>query len=105
MRWLGGVPVDRGASHGLVGETAAAMARAPQSVVAIAPQGTRRPVPRFKSGFLHIARGARVPVVLVALDYAERCVRFGPTLTPGEDIDADLRRVEAHFANVKGKKS
>ncbi len=105
MRWLGGVPVDRSAHHGLVGETVAAMDRAPQSVVAIAPQGTRRPVRRFKSGFLQIARGARVPVVLVSFDYAERCVRFGPTFMPGDDVDAELRRVEAFFANVKGKKS
>jgi 1-acyl-sn-glycerol-3-phosphate acyltransferase len=104
MRWLGGVPVDRSAPHGLVGETVAAMDRVPESVVAIAPQGTRTPVKRFKSGFLHIAKGARVPVVLVSLDYAGRCVRFGPTFTPGEDVDADLRRVEAHFASVRGKK-
>ena len=105
MRWLGGVPVDRSASHGLVGETVAAMDRLPESVVAIAPQGTRSPVRRFKSGFLHIAKGARVPVVLASLDYAARCVRFGPMFTPGDDVDADLRRVEAFFANVRGKKS
>ena len=105
MRWLGGVPVDRSASHGLVGQTVAAMDRLPESVVAIAPQGTRSPVRRFKSGFLHIAKGARVPVVLASLDYAARCVRFGPVFTPGEDVDADLRHVEALFANVKGKKS
>lgn len=104
MRWLGGVPVDRGASHGVVGDTVCAMDRAPQSVVAIAPQGTRSPVARFRSGFLHIARGARVPVVLVALDYGARCVRFGPMFTPGEDVDRDLARVEAFFANVKGRK-
>ncbi|MEP7068611.1 MAG: lysophospholipid acyltransferase family protein [Usitatibacter sp.] len=105
MRWLGGVPVDRSAPHGLVGQTVAAMDRAPASVVAIAPQGTRRRVSRFKSGFLRIARGARVPVVLVSLDYAARCVRFGPMFMPGDDVDADLRRVEAFFANVKGKKN
>jgi 1-acyl-sn-glycerol-3-phosphate acyltransferase len=104
MRWLGGVPVDRRASHGVVGDTVSAMDRAPQSVVAIAPQGTRSPAARFRSGFLHIARGARVPVVLVSLDYGARCVRFGPTFTPGEDVDRDLQRVEAFFANVQGRK-
>ena len=104
MRWLGGVPVDRSASHGLVGDTVSAMGSAPQSVVAIAPQGTRSPVARFRSGFLHIARGARVPVVLVSLDYGARCVRFGPMLTPGDDVDADLARVEEFFANVQGRR-
>jgi len=104
MRWMGGVPVDRSAPHGAVGETIDALARVEQRVVAIAPQGTRKPVPRFKSGFLHIARGANVPVVLASLDYAARCVRLGPTFVPGEDIDAELRRVEAFFANVRGRR-
>ena len=105
LRWMGGVPVDRSAPHGIVGETVAAIARAGQSVVAIAPQGTRKRGARFKSGFLHIAHGAHVPVVLASLDYAARCVRFGPRFTPGDDFDAELARVEAFFANVKGKNS
>ncbi len=103
MRWLGGVPVDRSASHGLVGDTVHAMEGAPASVVAIAPQGTRSPVRRFKSGFLHIARGAQVPVVLVSLDYAAHCVRFGPTFMPGADVDAELERAQRFFATVKGR--
>jgi 1-acyl-sn-glycerol-3-phosphate acyltransferase len=103
MRWLGGVPVDRGASHGVVSDTVGAIGGAAQSVVAIAPQGTRARGARFRSGFLHIARGARVPVVLVTLDYAARCVRFGPAFEPGDDVDADLRRVVDFFANVRGK--
>ena len=105
LRWMGGVPVDRSAPHGVVGETIAAINGAEKRVIAIAPQGTRKPVPRFKSGFLHIARGAGVPVLCASLDYAARCVRFGPMFTPGADVDADLARVEALFATVKGKNS
>ena len=105
MRWLGGVPVDRTSSHGVVSDTVGAIDGAAQSVVAIAPQGTRARGARFKSGFLHIAKGARVPVVLATLDYAARCVRFGPMFEPGDDVDADLRRVVDFFANVRGKNS
>jgi 1-acyl-sn-glycerol-3-phosphate acyltransferase len=105
MRWMGGVPVDRSAAHGVVGETIAAIGRVEQRVIAIAPQGTRTRGARFKSGFLHIARGARVPVVLASLDYAARCVRLGPMFTPGADVEADLARVETFFASVKGRKT
>lgn len=103
IRWMGGVPVDRSAPHGVVGETVDAIASVPQRVVAIAPEGTRKRVARFKSGFLHIARGAHVPVVLASLDYAQRCVRLGPMFMPGEDVEAERARVEAFFANVRGK--
>jgi 1-acyl-sn-glycerol-3-phosphate acyltransferase len=75
-----------------------------QRLLAIAPQGTRRRGARFKSGFLRIARGARVPVVLAALDYGTRSVRFGPTFMPGEDIEAERARAEAYFAPIRGKR-
>ena len=104
MRWMGGIPVDRASPHGVVGETVAAFARAERCVLAIAPQGTRKPVERFRTGFLHIARGARVPVLLAALDYGARRIRLGPLIQPGDDVEADRMRVEAHFAPVRGRK-
>jgi 1-acyl-sn-glycerol-3-phosphate acyltransferase len=103
MRWMGGIPVDRSSSHGVVGDSIAAFSRMDRRILAIAPEGTRRKVPQFKSGFLQIARGAHVPVLLASLDYAAKCVRFGPTFEPGEDVEADRLRTEAFFAPVRGK--
>jgi 1-acyl-sn-glycerol-3-phosphate acyltransferase len=105
MRWMGGIPVDRTAPHGVVGESIAAFSRTERRILAIAPEGTRSRVGQFRSGFLQIARGARVPVVLAALDYAAKVVRLGPTFEPGEDVEADRRRTEAFFAPVRGKRS
>jgi len=104
MRWMGGIPVDRASPHGVVGDSIAAFSLMDRRILAIAPEGTRRQVAHFKSGFLQIARGARVPVVLASLDYAAKCVRFGPCFAPGEDIEADRRRTEAFFATVRGKR-
>ena len=44
-----------------------------------------------------------MPVVLVALDYSTRTIRIGPVIEVGEDIEAERRRVEAHFAKVPGR--
>lgn len=104
MRWMGGIPVDRSKPHGIVGEAVAAFARVEQRILAIAPEGTRRKGAQFRSGFLHIARGANVPVVLAALDYRARCVRLGPSFDPGDDIEAERQRVIAHFSRVEGKR-
>jgi 1-acyl-sn-glycerol-3-phosphate acyltransferase len=105
MRWMGGIPVDRSSAHGAVGDAVRAFERVVQRVLAIAPEGTRRRVERFKSGFLHIARGARVPVLLATLDWRERCVRLGPLFTPGDDLEGELQRVEAFYAPVRGKRA
>ena len=104
MRWMGGIPVDRASPHGVVDQSIDAFTRMERRILAIAPEGTRRRVAQFKSGFLQIARGARVPVVLASLDYAAKCVRFGSTFEPGEDIEADRRRTEAYFATVRGRR-
>lgn len=103
LRWMGGIPVDRRAAHGVVGEAVAAFRAPGARILVIAPEGTRRKVERYKTGFLHIARGAGVPVLLVGLDYAARCVRIGPVLQVGEDIEAERARVEAHFARIPGR--
>lgn len=105
LRWMGGIPVDRASPHGVVDECVRAFAASDRRVLAIAPQGTRKGPGRFRSGFLHIARGAGVPVLLAALDYGARCVRLGPMLQPGADVDADLARIEAHFAPVRGRRA
>ncbi len=104
LRWMGGIPVDRSSAQGLVAQSVRAFGEADRLILVIAPEGTRKPVPRFKAGFLHIAREAGVPVLLVALDYGARCVRMGPMVAPGPDVEADRLRIEAHFASVRGKR-
>jgi 1-acyl-sn-glycerol-3-phosphate acyltransferase len=105
IRWMGGVPVDRSSAHGVVAEAVHGFSREPGLILALAPQGTRNPSARFRSGFLHIARGAGVPVMLAALDWGEHCVRLGPTFAPGADIGQELARAEMFFATVRGRRS
>src|SRR5258706_3681650 len=78
LRWMGGVPVDRSSSHGLVGEAVRGFESVDPRVPAIAPEGTRRSVEGFRSGVVHIARGARAPVLIASLDHPAGCLRFGP---------------------------
>jgi 1-acyl-sn-glycerol-3-phosphate acyltransferase len=98
LRWLGGVAVDRSAAGGVV-ERAAAVLAPPHSVfLAIAPEGTRRKVEHWKSGFWRIARAAQVPIVPVAFDYRTRAVVFlGEPFLPTDDYAADLAALQRRF--------
>ena len=104
MRWMGGIPVDRSGAHGVVGDSVRAFEGSQRLVLALAPEGTRKGAARFHTGFLHIAREAGVPVLLTSLDYAVRRVRLGPLFEPTADSEADRRRIEAHFAAVRGRR-
>lgn len=102
FRWLGGIPVDRRASHGFVQQMVRAFEQRPQFLLAMAPEGTRKAVERFKTGFYHIAVGAEVPIVLVTIDNARKAVHVGPHVTPTGDLTADMDRVLALYAERLG---
>lgn len=96
MRWLGGVPVDRNAAAGFVGEAARAVREADGMVLVIAPEGTRKRAP-WKSGFYRIALAAGVPIVLCGFDYSRRVIFFGPLFTPTGDYERDLAEIRSHY--------
>ena len=103
LRWMGGIPVDRRSAHGVVGDAVDAFGAVDRLMLAITPEGTRSRVAHFKSGFLHIARGARVPLLLASFDWGARCVRLGPPFEFRSDVTADLEAIERYYAKVQGK--
>ena len=103
LRALGGIPVDRSRPGGLVTQAVEAFARREAFVLGVTPEGTRSRAPRWKTGFHHIAVTVGVPVVLVALDYGNKRIGPGPTLTLSGDLPADLARIADFFRDVRGK--
>ncbi len=104
MKWLGGVPVERGEKkEGIVAQTVAAFKRYEQFVIAIMPEGTRSKVGEWKTGFYHIAQGADVPIVPVRFDYGRKVMGIGPPLDMTGDVTADMALIREAFAGVKGK--
>ena len=102
FRWLGGIPVDRRASHGVVDACVQAFEAAPALLLALAPEGTRKGVSRWKSGFYSIATEARVPILPVAFDYRTRVVRLLPLFRPSGNLEQDLPLIQALFKNTHG---
>ncbi|RZA18421.1 MAG: acyltransferase [Lysobacteraceae bacterium] len=103
LRTQGVIPVDRSASHGVVGQAVDAMRDAERMWYAIAPEGTRRRVERWKPGFWHIARGAGVPVVPAYFDYANKVIGIGPAFELSDDMHADIARIQRWYRPFKGR--
>ncbi len=97
LRWLGGEPVDRGAPLGVVGAAIERFRQRPQWVLAIAPEGTRRRIAQWKSGFHRVARGAGVPILPVAIDYRRRVIAIGTLFEPTDDAAADTAVLRGRF--------
>ena len=103
LRSLGGIPADRTKAHGLVGEVVNAFKSSDRMILALSPEGTRTLSKGFKSGFLHIAQGANVPIVLAYFDFPNRTIGFGPVFTPSGDVERDMRAILDFYRPVRGR--
>lgn len=99
LRWLGGVPVDRGTPQGIVGQMAMALIDARERNrflwLALAPEGTRKHVAAWRSGFYHVALAAGVPLALVYFDYSQREIGVQDFLTLSGDTAQDMAGIAA----------
>jgi 1-acyl-sn-glycerol-3-phosphate acyltransferase len=71
----------------------------------ITPEGTRKRVAQWKSGFLRVARAANVPILPVFIDYPSRSFILGAPVFLGEDErdEAAMIRIRALFKGYRGK--
>lgn len=104
LSYVGAVPVERSERSDMVKQMANQFHARDKFLLAIFPEGTRKPVPKWKSGFWHIAKQARVPVQLVAVDYGKRATVFGPVMELSDDMDKDIQRMRAYFKPTIAKR-
>ncbi len=103
LKLLGGIPVNRQTSHNLVDALVSILNQHDQLMLLIAPSGTRKRASRWKTGFYWTAVGAKVPVVLGFLDYANKRGGLGEVFTPTGDIRKDFETIRAFYAPIRGK--
>lgn len=103
MRDMGGIPVDRSKSHNYVEAMVAEFAKRPEFMLTIAPEGTRGKVRQWRTGFYHIAMGAKVPLVCGLMDYRRKVVGLGLAIWPTGDYAKDMEQVSAYYSQCTPK--
>jgi 1-acyl-sn-glycerol-3-phosphate acyltransferase len=104
FRWLGGIPVDRRIAESVVESVTEQFRTRRQLFLALTPEGTRKAVKRWKSGFYRIALSAGVPILPVSFDHSRRVITLWPTLAPTGDYAADLPALASRFDSRMGKR-
>ncbi len=100
---MGGVAVDRSSKRNYVQAMIDEFNRRAEFMLTIAPEGTRGTVRAWKTGFYHIAMGAKVPMVVGMMDYATKTGGLGPAIWPTGDYVADMKKVAEVYATVSPK--
>lgn len=103
FRSIGGAPLDRTAGQNKVQAIADLFNQRDEFRLAISPEGTRKKVAQWKTGFYYIAKAANVPIIMFTLDFEKKQNRISEPFYTTEDVDADFQQIKLFFDGVKGK--
>ncbi len=102
FKYFGGIPVDRSKNDKVVGQIVSKFNSKEDFIFALSPEGTRKKVKNWKTGFYYIAKEANVPIVRVALDYGVKEVRISTPYFTNGSFEDDMENLQANFKGAKG---
>lgn len=102
---MGGIPVNRSNRQNFVDKIVALFDSHEAFVFSMSPEGTRKKVGAWKTGFYYIAKNANVPIVKVALDYPKKLVRIAAPYKITGQKEQDFKNFTAFFEGTVGKNS
>lgn len=103
FKWTGGTPLDRTSGQNKVEAIAEIFEKKEEFRLAMAPEGTRKKVANWRTGFYYIAEMAQVPIIPVSFNYATKTVTIGDPICVSGSIENDMPKIKAFFKDVVGK--
>ena len=98
----GGIPVDRSKKNKLVDFLSKKIIDSKTIILSLSPEGTRKKVNEWKTGFYYIAKKANVPIVSVSMDAKKKEVVFSKPFYPTNDINKDFEFLKKFYDGVVG---
>ena len=98
LRFLGGIPINRTKSYNVIKQGIEFINAVDETIILIMPEGTRSYTEKWKSGFYHIAYGAKVPLILAKVDAKNKAILVGEEFPISGDYEKDIIQIQARFA-------
>ena len=105
VRKMGGVPIDRSRGANVIRQAVHHFKTKEHLHLAMTPEGTRKPVKRWKAGFHTIAKHAGVPVYLGSFDWGRKEMSIWEKFELTDDPQADIKRMKDFYREkgIQGK--
>ncbi len=103
FRATGGAPVDRSNKRDTVSVVVDLFKKNKRFRLALAPEGTRKKVDEWRSGFYYIALGAEVPIVMISMDFASKTIGISKPFYPSGEKEKDFIEIKSFYKGVVGK--
>tara|TARA_B100000287_G_C20320093_1_gene657440 strand:+ start:55 stop:606 length:552 start_codon:yes stop_codon:yes gene_type:complete len=99
----GGIPVSRQKSSNLVEYVSNIFNNYDQLYFVITPEGTRSWTEKWKTGFYYISLRAKVPILLLKMDYQLKEVGVICEFNPSGNFKTDMNYIQKKYKDVEGK--
>lgn len=100
LRKLGGIPVNRKNPTSMLMGVINEMKNGHNIHLSLAPEGTREPTRRWKTGFHTIAKAVGCPVYMGYFDWKTKRISRGHKVELTDDPNADLKRIQALYEEM-----
>ena len=103
FRLLGGAPIDRHTKENKVSAIAKLFNEKDEFRMAMSPEGTRKKVDKWRTGFYYIAKEAKVPIIMFTIDFENKQNIISEPFYPTDNIEKDFEFMHNFYKDVKGK--
>lgn len=103
FRWLGGTPIDRSKSNNKVDAIVNVFNSHDNFILALSPEGTRKKVDSWKTGFYYIAKGANVPIVMFTFNFKDKEIKISEPYYLTDNMEKDFNFFYKFYDGVVGK--
>lgn len=103
LRAIGGAPINRESKENKVDAIAKLFRDRDEFRMTLAPEGTRKKVEEWRTGFYYIAKAANVPIIMFTLDFEHKENKISEPFYPTDDMEADFKFMKNFYKGVKGK--
>ncbi|WP_282044515.1 1-acyl-sn-glycerol-3-phosphate acyltransferase [Winogradskyella flava] len=100
---VGGRALDRTSGQNKVEQISKLFQDEDEFRLTLAPEGTRKKVKEWKTGFYYIAKAANVPIIMFTLDFKNKQNKVSEPFYPTDDIEADFKYMYNFYQDVEGK--
>ena len=105
FKWLGGIPVYRDNPSTLIENVVEIVKKEKSIVIAMTPEGTRKKIKRWKTGFVRIAKQTQSKILLISIDAPNKSIGIGKIFNPTGDNEKDLAFIQNYYKSFTGIKS
>ena len=102
FKWLGGIPVYRDNPSNLIDNVVKIVKKEKSIVIAMTPEGTRKKVKRWKTGFLRIAKQTHSKILLISIDAPTKSIEIGRIFNPTGNSEDDLAFIQKYYSSFRG---